>query len=224
MNELIVHSRPNSPMSESYRVIRTNIQFSDLDGEAKTIMFTSGVKSEGKTTTISNVALTMADAGHKVVLLDCDFRNPSVHKAFGISNRSGITDILVRKSDYKEYINTVFKHENLDILTVGKVPSNPSELLYSESMKKFIAKLKEDYDYVLIDTPPVLPVTDATIMSTYIDKVIIVCLSGKAQIDITTKAVESLKKVEANILGVVLNKVQIKGGNHKSLYYYEKSK
>ncbi len=221
LNELIVHTKPKSPISEAYRGIRTNIQFSDLDDKSKTIMFTSGVKSEGKTTTVSNVALTMSDAGHRVVLLDCDFRNPSVHKAFGISNKYGITDILLKKVDYKEYVNTILGHEKLDVITVGRVPSNPSELLYSDSMKNFIAKLKEDYDYVIVDTPPVMPVTDATIMSTYIDRVVLVCLSGKAEIETTKKAVESLKKVGANILGVVLNKTSVKGSGYHNLYYYK---
>lgn len=223
LNRLIVHTKPKSPISEAYRRIRTNIQFSDLDGDVKTIMFTSSIKGEGKTTTISNVALTLADAGHKVMLLDCDFRNPSIHKEFGISNKNGITDILLLKKDYKEYVNTTIEHEKLDVLTVGKVPSNPSELLSSQAMKNFINKLKDDYDYVLIDTPPVLPVTDATVISTYTDRVVLVCLSGKAQIEVTKRAVESLQKVDANILGVILNKIPVKTMQYHNMYYYEKN-
>lgn len=221
MDRLIVRTKPNSAVSESYKRIRTNLQFSNLDGNVKTIMFTSSVKGEGKTTTVANLSLSLAQAGHKVILLDCDFRNPSIHKLFEISNRFGITDILLRKKDYKEYLNPIIDYENLDVLTVGKVPSNPSELLYSKAMRSLINKLRDDYDYILLDTPPTLPVTDATVMSTYIDRVVIVCLAGKTDKDTIKKTIESLKKVEANILGVILNKVSVKNVGVKNLYYYE---
>lgn len=224
MKQLIVHEKPKSPISEAYRSIRTNIQFANIDKEMKTIMFTSTNKSEGKTTTISNIAITMADAGHKVLVVDCDFRNPSVHKAFGISNKYGVTDILLKGKDHKEYLNHILSHENLDVLTVGKVPRNPSELLYSNAMRKLMEELKKDYDYVMVDAPPILPVTDATVMATYIDGVVLVCAAGVAEVDSTRKAVDSLKKVGANIIGAVLNRTPVKYKSYHNYYYYDDRK
>lgn len=219
MKEIIVKNQPKSPISESYRSIRTNIQFANVDNNIKTILVTSSVPGEGKTTTLSNVAFSMADLGHRVLVIDCDLRKPRVHKVFDLSNAEGITDILLGSKDYKDYIRTV-SDGKLDVLTSGKVPGNPSELLESDAMKRFISQVKEEYDYVMIDTPPTLPVADSAIMSTYIDGVIIVCSSGKVEVNAAKKAVESLKKVEANILGVVLTKVPIKAGKHNSYYYY----
>lgn len=224
MKNLIVHEKPKSPISEAYRSIRTNIQFANIDKEIKTIMFTSTSKSEGKTTTVSNVALTMADAGHKVLVIDCDFRNPSVHKMFSLTNKYGVTDLLLKEKDYKEYLNRIATHENLDVLTAGKVPRNPSELLYSNAMKKLIVALKQDYDYVMVDAPPILPVTDATVMATYIDGVVIVCASGVAEVESVNKAVDSLKKVGANIIGAILNKTPIKYKEYSNYYYYDDRK
>jgi capsular exopolysaccharide synthesis family protein len=217
---MIVHNKPKSPISEAYRSIRTNIQFANVDGEIKTIMFTSATKSEGKTTTISNIALTMADAGHRVLVLDCDFRNPSIHKSFGLTNKFGVTDILLKGVEYRNYVNKIKSYENLDVITVGKVPKNPSELLYSNAMKKFINRLKHDYDYIMIDTPPVIPVTDSAVMASYIDAIILVCASGVAEVENTRKAVESLKKVGGNIIGAVLNKAPIKQKDYHSYYHY----
>lgn len=215
---LVLRENPRSPIAESYRSIRTNIQFANIDGDLKTILFTSSNKSEGKTSTISNIALTMADAGHKVILIDCDFRNSSIHKAFNLTNKHGVTDILLKEEEYAKNIHRVGANRNLDLLTAGQSPSNPSELLYSKSMKKFIDKLKEDYEYVLVDTPPITPVTDATVMSSYIDGVILVCSAGKTEIESLKRAVEALRRVESNIIGVILNKVPSKG--NKSYYYY----
>lgn len=224
MKQLIVHEKPKSPISEAYRSIRTNIQFANIDKEMKTIMFTSTNKSEGKTTTISNIALTMADAGHRILVVDCDFRNPSIHKAFGITNKYGVTDVLLKGKDHKEYLNHIMTHDNLDVLTAGKVPRNPSELLYSNSMRKLMEEFKKDYDYVMVDSPPILPVTDATVMATYMDGVVLVCASGVAEVESTRKAVDSLKKVGANIIGAVLNRTPVKHKEYSNYYYYDERK
>lgn len=219
MKQLIVHTDPISPRSEAYRSIRTNIEFLNLEENIKTILFTSSLKGEGKTTAVANVAATLADAGKRVMLLDCDFRNPHIHKTLGISNNYGITDILLEKKDYKEYIDKVEDDENFHVLTAGKMISNPSELLSSNTMKRFVESLKEEYDYVFLDSPPVIPVTDATAISTYIDGVVVMCLARKTNRETIKKAIDSLKKVDANILGVVLNKVKIKKRNYKQLIY-----
>jgi len=171
LKNLIVHNLPKSPVSESYRSIRTNIQFANVDRGIKTIMFTSSTEKEGKTTTISNVAMTFADAGYKVVIVDCDLRKSEIHRFFGISNAIGITDELLSGDDYKKYIHKD-DDTKLHIIPAGKMPANPSEILCSDVMKALVMKLKRDYDYIFIDAPPILPVTDATVMSSFIDAVV----------------------------------------------------
>ena len=219
MKELIVNTKPKSPISESYRSIRTNIQFANLDKNLQTIMVTSPTAREGKTTTLSNVALAMADAEHRVLIVDCDMRKPRINKVFEISNIYGMAEILLHGGDYKKALNPT-SNDNLHIITAGKIPSNPSELLYSNAMKILIQNLKKDFEYIFIDTPPVVPVTDAAIMSNYVDGVILVCASGVIEIELAQKAKESLENVNANILGVVLNKINIKNDKYSSYYYY----
>lgn len=219
MKELIVNTKPKSPISESYRSIRTNIQFANLDKNLQTIMVTSPTAREGKTTTLSNVALAMADADHRVLIVDCDMRKPRIHKVFEISNIYGMAEILLHGGDYKKALNPT-SNENLYIITAGKIPSNPSELLYSNAMKILIQNLKKDFEYIFIDAPPVVPVTDAVIMSNYVDGVILVCASGVIEIELAQKAKESLENVNANILGVVLNKINTKNDKYSSYYYY----
>lgn len=223
MKELIVHHNPKSPISEAYRGIRTNLQFSNVDRNYKSIIVTSATAGEGKTTTLCNLAATLADAGNKVVIIDCDLRKPRIHKFFKISNEKGITDILLNGVDYVDYLHDSY-HYNIKILTSGKIPTNPSELLNSFAIKRFIESLKEDFDYVFIDSPPIVPVTDAVIMSTYVDKVILVCASGKVNIEFAKKAQESLDRVGANILGVVLNKTPLNMKKYQNYYYYANEK
>ncbi|SHJ41113.1 CpsD/CapB family tyrosine-protein kinase [Thermoclostridium caenicola] len=217
-NTIIVHSNPKSPVSEAYRVLRTNIQYSGIDKPLKSILVTSSVPMEGKTTTVTNLAITFAQAGSKVLLIDGDLRKPKIHKVFMVSNDTGLTNYLVSREDYKEYV----RHSdvpNLDIMTSGTIPPNPSELLNSDAMKMFIKSLSDDYDVILLDAPPVCSVTDASIISTYADATILVVNSGKTHIDEAKKAKELLERVNANIIGVVLNKVNKK---EKGNYYYYK--
>ena len=222
MKELILKKLPKSPISEAYRGIRTNLEFANIDKNYRTIMVTSSTAGEGKTTTLCNVAAAMADNGSRVLILDCDLRKPRIHKFFELSNASGLTDILLRGDDYKQYVQDI-NYKNISVITAGSIPKNPSELLSSEAMKKFISVVKEDYDYVMIDTAPVVPVTDAVIMSTYIDGVIIVCSSGNINIEMAKKARESLTRVGANILGVVLNRVPVDAKKYAYYYYYHQN-
>ena len=220
LKELIVQRKPKSPVSEAYRSLRTNIEFANIDKDIKSIMVTSSKPGEGKTTTISNLAITMANMGKKVAIVDCDLRKPRIHKIFEISNIGGITDILLNHCDYKGYVkNTDIK--GLDIITAGQIPSNPSEILASRSMKNLLEKIKQDYDYMFIDAPPVAVVTDAAILSSYIDGVIVVCSSGYVEIDLAKSAKLSLEKVGANMLGVVLNNINVEGRNAYYSYYYQ---
>lgn len=223
MKDLIVFNKPKSPISEAYRSIRTNIQFANIDRNIKSIIVTSATKSEGKTTTLSNLAVTMADMGKKVIVVDCDLRRPKIHKTFDLTNIGGISDILLNSANYIDYIKTT-DIKNLEILTAGQIPSNPSEMISSKSMRKLLEQIKGDYDYMFIDVPPVGVVTDASILATIVDGVILVCASGGVEIELARLAKQTLTNVGANILGVVLNKVNLESksaySSHYS-YYYE---
>jgi len=217
--KLIAHTDPKSPISEAYRTLRTNIQFSSLDKPLRSIAVTSSGPGEGKTTTTINLAITMAQSGSKVLLIDGDLRKPKIHKIFRINNAVGLTNILVNELDYKENVSSTYI-EGLNILTAGVIPPNPSELLASNRMKQFLDKVKNDYDFVLIDTPPAAVVTDASILSTIVDGTLLVCASGEVAIEAATRAKGLLENVNANIIGVVLNKIKINKSNYSQYYYY----
>lgn len=218
---LITHADPKSPISEAYRVLRTNIQYSCIDKPLKTIVITSTGPMEGKTTTVANLGIIFAQMGSKVLIIDSDLRKPRIHKIFWFSNDAGLTNFLAVHDDYVKYIRNSAV-PNLDILTSGTIPPNPSELLNSNSMKQFIGKVREDYDIILLDAPPVGSVTDASIISTYVDGTILVVNSGEVEIEALKRSKELLDKVSANIIGVVLNNIE-KGakGNYYQYYYQE---
>ena len=216
---LTVKEDPKSPVSEAYRTLRTNIQFSDFDGCLKTILVTSSGPSEGKSTTASNLALTFAEAGKSVLLIDCDLRKPSIHKKFNISNNKGLSNFLVGQGTFDDVAQ---KFEGrLYILTAGTIPPNPSEMLSSKKMKSFLEEAKLKFDYIVLDTPPVIAVTDAQILSTMADGVVLVVASGQAERAAAQKAKELLEHVSAHILGVVLNKVELsKNKTYEQYHYY----
>jgi len=221
-NVLTAFSDPKSIASEAYRVLRTNLQFSSFDKQIKTIVVTSSTPGEGKTTTIANLAITIAQSGAKVLLVDTDLRKPRIHNLFGLNNSKGITTLLAQHGELKDYIERVSVN-NLDILKSGPIPPNPSELLGSNAMKNFIQKAKEDYDIILLDSAPVGAVTDAAVLSAILDGVIFVINSGKVDSEVVKRAKESLENVKANILGVVLNNItkQNQGGYYHYQYYGE---
>lgn len=218
---LVVHSDPKSPVAEAYRVLRTNIQFAGVDKPIKIIAVTSAGPEEGKTTTIANLAITFAQSGSKVLLVDGDLRKPKVHKTFGLANNTGMTTVLAHHTDYKTCI-AASRVENLNVLTSGPIPPNPSELLSSNAMKSFMEQLRNDFDIILVDSPPVGVVTDAAILSTIVDGTILVVSSGQVEIEAAQHAKQLLDKVNANILGVVLNRVAKDGKNsyYRNYYYY----
>ncbi|HHU91294.1 MAG TPA: CpsD/CapB family tyrosine-protein kinase [Clostridiaceae bacterium] len=218
---IITYNNPKSPVSEAYRVLRTNIQFLSVDKPLKTILVTSSGPKEGKTTTIANLAVILAQGGNKVLLIDTDLRKPMLHKVFLLLNDRGLTNLLTLQKDAMSFIqHDVVK--NLDILTSGRIPPNPSELLSSNAMKSFLENVKNKYDIVLMDSPPVGGITDASIISTYADGTILVVKSGKTEIDAVKIAREILDNVNANIIGVVLNHLDKKavGNNYYPYYYY----
>ncbi len=218
--KLIVQNDPKSPISESYRAIRTNLQFAGAGKQMKYIAFTSSVPGEGKSTTISNIALTMAQDGKKVLLIDNDLRKPRQHKIWGLLNK-GLTNMIAMGAPFDEVVQKdVFP--NLDVLTSGPIPPNPSELLGSSKMNTILKEIGEPYDYVLLDLPPILAVTDAAIVGNMADGVVLVVRSG---LTVPEEAKESKKRLEAghaNILGVVLNGVPTeKKGYGYGYYYYD---
>lgn len=220
MNEIIVHSKPKSPISEAYRSLRTNIQFSNIDKQIKTIMITSATPREGKTLTLANLAVSMVQNGDRVLVVDCDMRKPRLHKVFNISNLHGLSDYLAGNNTIDEYIQKLDVMD-MDVITAGWIPSNPSELLHSKKMKNLVEELRERYDFILFDTPPVAPVTDAVVMSHYIDGVVMVIASGQVDIEMAKKVKDSLSMVGMNIIGVVLNKITEKDlRKYQSYYHY----
>ncbi len=220
MNEkdLITFSNPKSPISEAYRVLRTNIQYSSVDNPIKVVTVTSAGPGEGKTTTSINIAIAFVQTGYKVLVIDGDLRKPKVHKVMEMENHNGLVNILANKDDYKKYVKKS-EIEGLDIITSGAIPPNPSELLESNQMKLLIQTIREDYNLVIIDAPPVGSVTDAAILSTIVDGTILVAASGVVEIDSLKRSKELLQKVNANLIGVVLNKLD-KNSKGNSYYYY----
>ncbi|QCX34367.1 CpsD/CapB family tyrosine-protein kinase [Caloramator sp. E03] len=223
MSDIILQKDPKSPVSEAYRTLRTNIQFASFDKDIKTIIITSSGPGEGKSTTASNFAYSLAEIGKKVLLVDCDLRRPMIHKKFKISNQEGLSNLLL--GDEYIYFNFTKILDNLYVIPSGTIPPNPAEMLSSSKMKIFLERVREQFDYVILDTPPVITVTDAQILSTMADGVILVVSSGEADRDAAIKAKELLLNVNAKILGVVLNKIDIKsrsGYGYRYYYYYGK--
>lgn len=215
-NEMISIKNPKSAAAEAFRTLRTNIQFSSLDEELKTIVVTSTQPGEGKSTVISNLAVTMAQAGKKVLLMDCDLRKPTIHKNLGISNQDGLTSLLSKEKGLDEVIKAS-NIPNFYVLTSGPIPPNPAELLGSKKLRALIRELGEVFDLILLDAPPVLAVTDAQVLSTFCSGVVFVAGYGEAEKHAVVRAKELIDKVGGKILGVVINKVPSKS---KSYYYY----
>lgn len=213
--DFITHYDSRSPVSEAYRAIRTNLQFAGAGKQLKTLVFTSAIPGEGKSTTVANLAIAMGQDDKKILLIDCDMRKPVVHRRFGLLNR-GLSNCFAEDLPLKEVIQAdVFP--NLDVVTSGPVPPNPAELLGSKKMEALLQEAAETYDYVFLDMPPVLAVTDAALMSSRVDGTVIILGSGDISPDEGKQAQSVLEKVHANILGVILNKVP---QHHKSGYYY----
>ena len=210
----IVEKDPKAIEAESYRTLRTNIQYSSFDNEYKVIMVTSSEPGEGKSITAGNLALCLAQGDKKVILIDCDLRKPSLHKKFKISNLVGLSDIIIGKEELKSSIHR--HNNNLLILTSGKIPPNPSEMLSSKTMVNLLEDLKTKFDYIVLDTPPVQAVTDSQILGAKADGTILVVRAEKTKKDSVQNAINLLKKVNANIIGTVLNGVD----NSKNKYHY----
>lgn len=216
---LVTKYTPRSPISEAYRAIRTNIQFSKIDAPLRSIVVTSAAPSEGKSTTVANLAFTTALAGAKTLLIDADLRRPVVHSLFGLEREPGMTNILAERLAPEKVIRPS-GIENLDILTCGAIPPNPSELLGSQRMKELVGQLKGKYDLVLFDSPPVITVTDTAVLSSQVEGVVLVVLSHGTDRRALARAKSLLSNVNANILGAILNKIDLTGIGSSYDYYY----
>lgn len=212
---LITKLNPRSPISEQFRTIRTNLQFTAVDDTLETMLVTSAGPSEGKSFTIANLAIVFAQQEKKVLLVDADMRIPTVHYTFRIDNRRGLSSVLVGEYELNE---AAIKSDvpNLDILPSGPIPPNPSELLGSNKMRRLIDAAKDQYDLVIFDTPPVLAVTDAQLLANFVDGSLLVIRSKKTDQESAIKAKELLEPAKAKLLGAVLNDVQ----TSKDQYYY----
>lgn len=216
---LIAHNDLKNPATEAYRVIRASIQFAQAGKELKTLAVTSCMPNEGKSITVANLAVVLTQAGKSVLLLDCDMRNPTVHKNFNLSNKVGLSSCISMGTALSDAVQKT-SIEGLYALTGGVIPPNPSELLGSEQMKNVLQRAKEQYDYVLIDTPPVMPVTDALIVSRFVDGMILVIASAEVKVEMARDVKNQLVNAGANILGVVLNKVRSEHHGYGYYYYY----
>ena len=210
-----------SPFAEAFRTLRTNINFAGLDNPYKTLVVTSAGPNEGKSTTSSNLGIVMAQANNKVLLVGADLRRPTLHRLFGVDDTVGITNVLVNDLNPAE-VAVESNVPGLYILPSGPIPPNPAELIGSQRMQKMIERARETFDYVLIDSPPVLIVTDTLLLSAMVDGVILVIKSGVARVDATREAKGKLENVGAKIVGAVLNKVNMSSHDYYyySYYYY----
>jgi capsular exopolysaccharide synthesis family protein len=214
--ELIPQILPRSDFSECYRSIRTALLFSAAARKMKTLVFTSPLPSEGKTATICNLGIAMAQANKKVLILDADLRKPRQHHIFKIKNISGLTNYLVDGIEMKDLIKAT-QMPNLYLVNSGPVPPNPAELLGSEKMTHFLKNLKDTFDYVLIDTPPLLAVSDALVMGSQIDGVVLVVWGGKTSREAVKRAKEKLDAMKMPSLGVIINRINVREHD----YYYK---
>ena len=221
-NIFVVEKDPKSPISEAFRTLRTNIKFSNLDKPIKTLLITSPIPEAGKSSVSINLALTMAQDKYKVILVDSDLRKPTIHKIFQQDNKTGLTNILVEDKKLKEVMRRVTDVDpNLYFIPSGPIPPNPSELLGSNKMKEILKELQEQADFVIFDSPPVIAVTDALVLATQVDGVVLVLDFGEVPREAAKQTKALLEKIKANILGVVLNKIDMeKEGQYYPYYYY----
>ena len=211
----VMEKAPKSIDAEAYRSLRSNIEYSSFDDEYRVIVVTSSVPGEGKSTTSGNLAIALAQSGNSVLLVDCDMRKPSIHKMFKISNAAGTAELLLRKKLFEEVANKY--NENLTIITAGKIPPNPSEMLASRAMTAFIEEMKKEFKYIILDTPPLQAVTDAQVLSTKADGVLLIVRAGSTKREMVFNSVDLIKKVQGKVIGTVLNGVENKKNNN---YYY----
>lgn len=216
---LVVREDPLSPRAEAFRALRTNLQFLESDKSERVFAITSSIQAESKSTTAGNLAVALSDAGQRVLLLDADLRRPRVAEYMGVEGSVGLTDLLIGRAEPQDVIQRL-GDSNLFILPAGQIPPNPSELLGSDAMRSALAEFARVFDVVLIDCPPLLPVTDAAILSRHVTGVIVVAAAGKVNRTQLSGALSMLEQVNASVSGVVLTMVPTKGPDSATRYGY----
>ncbi len=216
--KLVARTKPNSIISEQYRTIRTTINFSLPGDGMKTLLFTSASKEEGKSTTSANLAIVFAESGKKVLLVDADMRKPTLHHTFHLNNQSGLSNLLVGKGELEQCVRGS-GIPGLELLTSGQIPHNPAELLDSPQLDLLMAEMKERYDLVLFDSPPILSVTDSKILANKCEGTVLVVNTGKTEKQLALKARDSLSIAKAYIVGVVMNNYKLSKDHYYSHEY-----
>jgi capsular exopolysaccharide synthesis family protein len=218
-NPLIVQSSPQSPRAEAFRRLRTNLQFLDVGERARAIVLVSAIPAEGKSTTAINLAITLADAGTRVALVDADLRRPSVAAYLGVEGSVGLTTVLIGQADLDDVLQP-WGNDRLDVLAAGQIPPNPSELLGSQAMSTVLKELTERYDVVLLDTAPLLPVTDGAILAKLAGGALVTVGAGTVNRHQLAEALGSLESVGARVLGIVMNRMTRQGDRYPYYDYY----
>jgi capsular exopolysaccharide synthesis family protein len=216
---LLTQVAGQSPRAESFRQIRTNLQFAHVSHKSKAVLVTSSLPGEGKSTTASNLAIAIAQGGQSVVLVDADLRRPRVDEYLGLERNAGLTTALIGRADVEDLLQP-WGEDELYVLTAGQIPPNPSELLGSDAMKELITHLETKFDAVIIDAPPLLPVTDAAVLAQQVGGVVLVIGSSKVKLPDLQKSLGNLEMVNADLLGVVINLLPSKGPDAYSYTYY----
>lgn len=202
---------------EAYRSLRTSIQYSGIDTELQSLVVTSSIPSEGKSTVAANLARSFSEMDKKALLIDADLRKPTIHKKLQLSNQVGLSDLIVQKLNPIEVIQKI--DDQFHVLTSGKIPPNPAELVGSEKMSQLLSYLKETYDYIVIDTPPVLSVTDPRLLALKADGTLLVVRAEKTKQKVVQTAFKELKKLNVNVIGSILNDCGQKMGGYSQYYY-----
>lgn len=217
----VTKKMPRSLSAEAYRSLRTSIKFSSSDKLIKTIVVTSSLIGEGKSTVVGNLAYSLNQDGSRVLVIDCDLRKPSIHENFLLSNEKGLTDILVGKSDLKSVTKKI--EESLFLITAGTIPPNPAEILGSKEMEDLIKELSINFDYIILDTPPILPVSDTLLLASKADATLIVVKARKTKEKIVKESYSKLVEARANVIGTILNESD-KSLDNKYCGYYQEGK
>jgi polysaccharide biosynthesis transport protein len=216
--ELFVFRHPKSGVAEACRAIRTNLLFMTPDRPLRTMLVTSSGPREGKSTTVINTGITMAQSGSRVLLVDTDMRRPRLHKAFGVSNELGVSSAIVGEAVLAQIVKNT-EVPNLFVAPCGPIPPNPAELFHARAFKDFVDAATNSFDRVIFDSPPVNAVADPLVLSTQVDGVLVVFRAGETPRALAQRAIRTLRAVNAHILGAILNDVDI--GNSRYGYYYE---
>lgn len=224
LSRIVTHADPRSPVAEAYRSLRTNLAFTRMQRGLRSLLLTSPGPADGKSTTVANLAITFAQQGQRTLLIDADLRRAVLDKTFGVARAPGLTDVIIGEATLAESVHET-QVPNLSVLTSGQLPPNPSELLGSSAMRDVLAQMEDSYDVVLFDSPPLLAVTDAAVLSTIVDGTIVIARMGATQRRALWRAVSQLRAVSANVLGGVLNDLRAEvspyyGGEGYYYYYY----